>query len=157
MFDHPLIEKYGFEDIPLDRDVYLMDEKWMAEYKATLLGMIVGGGGDTADVGYVSYASVRVAEESAIELSWSPNVFDRFHEVKISLPKDQFVDCIGCSEWDEKPRIFVKGDWLTNLHLRAYSVFAMVDAIGVKSALKNGTLTRALGYGGTRAGSAVVV
>jgi hypothetical protein len=32
LFDHPHIEKYQFEDIPISRDLYLMDEKRMAEY-----------------------------------------------------------------------------------------------------------------------------
>jgi hypothetical protein len=36
----------------------------------------------------------------------------------------------------------VKSGWLEQLYLRVYSVFCMVDAIGVKSALQNGTLSR---------------
>ncbi len=35
MFDHDLIEKHSFENIPLDRDLYLMDEKWMLEYEGS--------------------------------------------------------------------------------------------------------------------------
>ncbi len=38
-------------------------------------------------------------------------------------------------EYDEKPHIFVKSGWLSNLHLRPYSAFALVDAIGVRNAL----------------------
>ncbi len=117
-----------------------MDEKWMAEYDNSLVEMI--NGGNYAAVGYISYAAARAIGASSIELSWYPNIYDRFHEMKVSLPRDQFVTCVECSDYDEKPRIFVKSAWLTNLHLRAHSVFAIVDAIGVKNALASGKLTR---------------
>jgi len=29
MFEHQWIETYRFEDIPLDRDIYLMEERWL--------------------------------------------------------------------------------------------------------------------------------
>jgi hypothetical protein len=140
VFDHDLIKKHEFENIPLDRELYLMDEKWMPDYERSLLTLFSGGERD--HVGYISYAAARAIGAEAIELSWYPNVFDRLHEVRVILPRSQFVVCTECWQWDEKPRIFVRSDWLTNLHLRAYSVFALIDAIGVKEALANSTPTR---------------
>lgn len=140
MFDHDLIERHAFENIPLDRDLYLMDEKWMSAYDASLLTLFSGGERD--QVGYISCAAARAIGAEAIELSWYPNVSDRFHEVRVILPRSQFIVCTECWQWDEKPRIFVRSDWLTNLHLRAYSAFMLVDAIGVKAALAEGTITR---------------
>ncbi len=49
---------------------------------------------------------------------------------------------LGCADYDEKPHVFVKSGWLDHLHLRSYSVFALIDAIDVKDALKKGLLTR---------------
>jgi len=140
LFSHPFFHKYTFENIPLDEDVFLMDEKWMAEYEAAMVGMFIGGVYPV--VGYISYAAVRNIGSSSLELSWYPNIYDRFHEVRVSLPRSAFIKCVGCYEYDEKPHIFVRSSWLTNLYLRAYSVFALVDAIGVKVALANGLLTR---------------
>jgi hypothetical protein len=51
------------------------------------------------------------------------------------------VACIDVHDYDEKPHIFVKGEWLTALHLRPYSAFALIDAIGVRNALTTGLLT----------------
>lgn len=141
MFEHADIEVYDFEHIPLNRDIYLVDEKWMGEYNVALVEML--NGGNYEPVGFVSYAVGRAILPFSIDLSWYPNISERFHEVRISLPRDQFVACAGCDNYDEKPRIFVKGAWVNNLHRRAYSVFAMVDAIGVKEALPAGGLTRA--------------
>jgi len=140
LFDHVDFDRYSFEKIPLDRDLYLMDEKWMAEYEQALLKLFNGGPYET--VGYIAYAAARSISSSGVELSWYANVSDRFHELRITLPRDQFVACVGSWQCDEKPRIFVKGAWLDNLYLRLHSVFVLIDAIGVKEALRNNSLTR---------------
>lgn len=141
MFDHELIEKHPFEAIPLNRDLYLMDEKWMPDYEKALLTLF--GGGEYNAVGYIAYAAARAKTADLIDLSWFPIINDRFHEIKVTLPRRQFVTCTECWQYDEKPTIFVRSDWLTNLYTRTYSVFALIDAIGVKQALVNGTLSSA--------------
>jgi hypothetical protein len=62
--------------------------------------------------------------------------------MSIILPRKQIVVCVGSWNYDEKPSIFVKSEWLKNLHLRSNSVFGLIDAAGVKSAINNGDLTR---------------
>ena len=140
LFEHEYFDVYPFEDIPLDRDCYLMDECYLREYEVWILDHFDGKQADP--IGYISFVAARRVHEKSLDLSWYPNVFSRFHEVAISLPRDQFVACVGSGRWDEKPHIFVKSGWLDQLHLRSYTVFSMVDAIGVKAALQNGTLSR---------------
>jgi hypothetical protein len=118
-----------------------MDEKWMAEYEASLVE-VFNGNANYQPVGYISYACARRVLPGGIEFSWYPNIFDRFHELSAWLPRDAFVACIGSAQWDEKPHIFVNGDWLNQLHLRSYTVFALIDAIGVKDAITKNALTR---------------
>ena len=140
MFEHELFAKYRFEDVPLNRDVYLMDEEWLAPYEASMVAMF--NGADYDNVGYISYAAVRRVDEFALELSWYPNVFDRFHEVTVRLPRDQFIACVDCWQYDEKPHVFVKSGWLNNLHLRPFSAFALIDAIDVKKAIARHDLSK---------------
>lgn len=140
MFKHELFDIYSFDEIPLDRDIYLVDEKYIAEYENSMLQFFEGA--EYEFVGYVSYIAARAIKENSIELSWYANVHDRFHEIAISLPREQFVTCVGSWQSDEKPRIFVKSEWLASIHLRTYSVFALIDAVDVKKALSNGTITR---------------
>ena len=142
MFDHSGFRKYSFHEIPLERDLFLMSEKWMVDYEKAWREVFAGSDRNPYEVGYISYAAAHVVHGSSVELSWYPNLIDRFHEVRVSLPKSEFITCIRCSDYDEKPRIFVKDAWVEQLHLRAYSVFALVDAIGVKAALMNGKLNR---------------
>lgn len=133
MFDHPLFEVRPFDSVPLNYDVYLMDEQWLAQYEASLVSMF--NGNNYTAVGYVSFAAIRSIGEFALELSWYPNVHNRFHEVTVTLPRDQFIVCVGSPQCDEKFHIFIRTSWLTNLHLRPYSAFALVDAIDVKKAI----------------------
>lgn len=140
MFEHEIFDAYEFDKIPLDTDIYLRDETEIDEYEASLLK--VHSGGEWAPVGLVTYAAARRINKSSLELSWYPNIFDRFHELSIVLPRNQFVTCVGCWNQDEKPSIFVKTEWLKNLYLRSYSVFGLIDAIGIKSAINTGALTR---------------
>lgn len=142
MFEHPNFERFSFEKIPLNRDIYIMGEQWMAEYENAWKEVFAGSDHSPYEVGYVSFAAARSINENAVELSWYPNVIDQFHEVTVSLPKKAFVDCAQCWSHDDKPRVFVKDDWVNQLYLRTYSVFAWVDAIGVKSALLRGEITR---------------
>lgn len=133
------IETHKFEDIPLNRDIYLMGEKWLKPYKNSLLNRINGREYET--VGFVSFASARFVGDNHVELSWYPNTYDRSHQVTISLPRCAFITCLECWQIDEKPRIFVVDDWLDEVCVRSYSVFALVDMIGTKKAMKNGTLS----------------
>lgn len=140
MFDHEDIQILGMEEIPLDRDIYLMGKEWMGAYSDAMLKGIAGGEWD--NVGYISYACARQVDANSIDLSWYPNIFDRFHEVRVTLPRRHFVTCTEMWQYDEKPRIFVSDEWLENLHTSVFSAFALVDAIGVKHALANGTITQ---------------
>ena len=118
----------------------MVDDIYLEEYERAMLMFFDGA--DYEVVGYVSYVSARKINTLTLELSWYPNTYDRFHEVSVSLSRDQFTTCVGCWQYDEKPRIFVKSGWLEQIHLRLNSIFAMVDAIGVKKALEEGQLTR---------------
>jgi hypothetical protein len=139
MFEHPIFQIYQAEEIPLNTDLYLRDEVFIDEFESSLLK--VENGGEWVSVGYVSYVAARRVNAFSVELSWFPNISDRFHELTIILPRDEIVVCVGCNTQDEKPVLFVKSEWLKNLCLRTHLVFGMIDAIGIKHAIIEGRLT----------------
>lgn len=140
MLDHPDFEQFSFDDIPLDRDLILMGEQWMHTYEQEWLKYFQG---EKADLhpGYVSCVAARSVNHDWLELSWYPNTFDRFHEVSVFLPKLAFIACVGSWRHDEKPHIFVREEWLTELHERPLAAFSIIDAIGVKDLLRKGELS----------------
>lgn len=138
MFEHENFEVYKFKKVPLYQESYMMDVCYMEEYEQ---GMVESfSSGEYTNVGYISNIQARHITENSIELSWYPDVFYRFHEVTVSLPKEQFVTCVSCPAYGEKPHIFVKSSWYEHLHLRQYTVFCWIDAIGVRKALESGEL-----------------
>ena len=143
MFDREDIEKYEFEAVPLNRDIYLMQEKFLHECEKNMVQFLERKA-EFASVGVIAYATANAINGGSIEISWYPNVSDRFHEVRIFLPRAEFITCVGSWTIDEKPHIFVRDRWLDDVYSRTYSAFAMVDAIGVKSAIQKGSLTRNL-------------
>lgn len=112
----------------------------MHEFEKSCLDCLDGG--EYRSVGYITYIGVRKIKEQALEISWYPNVFERFHEVSVVLPKEKLVACVECWQCEIKPHLFVNSEWLDNLHTRHNSIFAMVDAINVKEAIKKGDLTK---------------
>ena len=137
-FDHPAFQTIAFDKIPLKRPVFLVDEKWLPEYEVARIEQF--NGGPYKPVGYVSHASVHRVEREALAASWYPNSIDRFHELEIRVPRDAFVCCVTTPGYREPFYVFVKGSWLSSLHMRPYSAFALVDAINVKKALAAGQL-----------------
>jgi hypothetical protein len=140
LFEHKRFDTFAFEDIPLDRDIFVVSDEYARDYEEMMLRLFEGG--EYSPVGFVSYAAVSATNENHADLCWFANVTDRFHGITVILPRDQFVTCVGSRWCDEKPRIFVRREWVEQLHLRSYSVFGLVDAIGVKDALAAGTVTR---------------
>lgn len=140
MFEHKDFDLYSFESVPTNRDCYLMGECYLEEYEKYMMRVIAGGSYEDP-IGYISYAAVRVIHDTNMEISWYPNIYDRFHEVTVALKKADFITCVGSWRWDEKPHIFVKDSWLNNLHLGRYSVFGFIDAIGMEAAIRKGTIT----------------
>jgi hypothetical protein len=140
VFDHPDFRVFDFESIPLNQDLYLVDEAEAPAYERSMVDLFEGRSDPPVEsVGYIGARSVSV---DSVALSWFPNIFSRFHEVSISLPRDQFVACVGCDRYDETPHVFVKSEWIRGLYARTFSVFCMVDAIGVSNALNRGALSR---------------
>ena len=129
-FNPAITTVYDFDKTPLHEEVSLMDEQWLKDFAPALERNTP----QLYELGYHTKAIVNSIGPDALEISVYLT-HRRFHEIKALLPRDRFVICVERPEYDIKPHIFVKGSWLTDLHLRNHSVFAIFDAIGVKAAL----------------------
>lgn len=138
MFDDPNCELFDYKDIPKFEDCCLMDEEYLEEYEKMLIDSFYSG--DWKPVGYISWISVINVEDNYFEISWFPT-YARYHEISIKIPKEQFILCVSSRNYDVKPRIFLKNGCIDDLHIRCYSVFCLIDAVGVKEALNNNIIT----------------
>ena len=147
-FTHPCFRILDLDHLPLNRDLYLMDEIWLAEWEAEYIKLAEAEGdeedesGDPYSVGYISRASATAVRPATVELCWYPNTHDRFHEVKTVIPRNAIVTVVEAWNYDKRPTIFVRSDWLRTLHLRSYSLFAMIDAANMTKEITSGRLSR---------------
>lgn len=141
-FDHFCFENYAIGDLPLNRDIYMMDEAYADEWEAENIKRSQGD--EIADpyvVGYITPVHVAAITAAGADISWYPNTYDRFHEVKTFLPNDAFVAAVLSYEYDKRVQLFVKTEWLRKLHLRSNSIFAMIDAVDMTLAIKAGSIS----------------
>lgn len=145
MFDHPRFECYDFDQVPLNRDIFIVGDEWRKPYEEMMLRFF-----DKADekeyetVGFISWCTALSISPDSIELAWHVNSSTRLHSISVKLPRSEFVTCVGCWSASERPRIFVTDRWLDHIHLRNYSIFGLIDAIGIKSMIEQGLLTQEL-------------
>ncbi len=147
-FTHPCFRIFNIDDLPLNCDLYLMDEVWLLKWEAEYIKLAEAEGkndyegGDPYSVGYISRASATAVNSEVVELCWYPNTHDRFHEVKVVIPRTSIVNVVEVWDYGRRPTVFVRSDWLRTLHLRSYSIFAMIDAANMTSKITSGHLSR---------------
>lgn len=146
MFEHPKFRVYEFEDIPLNEECWLMGQEYAKEYEKCLLKYfeeeLCSSAPAYEPVGRGSSVVVLSVHEDFLELSWCPLMPTKFHEVSVTLPREEFVACVEYWNYDKYARLFVKDDWLYQLHLKHYSSFAMIDVANAKDAIREGKLSR---------------
>lgn len=142
MFDHPDIEVQDIKDVPLSRDCYLVDVSYMSNFEQELTKTLARKNGDIYKDILVNYAALEYVndEDDIADFLWYPNAFERFHPVSIHIPKNAIKVCITCDKYDIKPYIFVDSNVIHRLHSYKHSSFVLIDAIGVKKAIRHNDL-----------------
>lgn len=51
-FAHPDFDRFDFSEIPVNRDVCLMDECWIDDYEKALISLFEGG--NYEEIGYIA-------------------------------------------------------------------------------------------------------
>ncbi len=142
MFSHPNFDLYNFEGIPLDVDLILVDQIYMQEIEDDFLSTFIGN--PMTYPGYYTHISARSINKESIDLVWYVNTHTRWHAINFTLPKDQFICCVGCWKFDADPIVFVKSAWLNYLFVRSYSQYCMIDAVDFKKQYESGKISHDL-------------
>jgi len=140
MFESKFVDHYTFDEVPLNRDLHMMSDRWIEKYDRYLDRVFSRQ--KTTHPGYIAGVSANGVRSDLLDLTWFPNYFTRFHRVEVTLPRSQFVRCVGSWQWDEDPHLFVKESWLEDLYIRPHCVFGFIDAIGIKQALASEKVDR---------------
>lgn len=142
LLDHFGFRRLSFDALPVGCDLFLMDEQWLPAWEAEWIKCFRELDAEPYGVGFISRASITGVEGNRAELQWFANTHTRFHAISTTLPRDAFVVCAQAFEYEKRPTVFVRSEWLDDLHARAHSTFAMIDASGFTTALTSGSITK---------------
>lgn len=141
-FSNQDFQKFTLDELPLKRDIYMMDEIWIDKWETEWLKVFHHiEKASPYEVGYITPIHITHVTTAGAEISWYPNTYDRFHKVKTFLPRDAFIASALAYKYQKRPQLFVKSDWLRKLHLGSNSIFAMIDVVNMTDAIQSGSIS----------------
>lgn len=82
----------------------------------------------------------------AIELEWLVDGgVQTTIPVRVTFPRSEFVDCIECKEYDDKPHLFARSSWLAKVFgsIEPWEILADQDLV---KSIKQGLAEAAAGH-----------
>ena len=136
-----------FEEIPHGQALYLMDEKWREAYESWLNNVIENGGGEPQPGSVLFMTAAKSRDRGdAIELEWLVDGgVQTTIPVRVTFPRSEFVDCIECKEYDDKPHLFARSSWLAKVFgsIEPWEILADQDLV---KSIKQGLAEAAAGH-----------
>lgn len=133
---------YEYQEIPENRTFFLISSKEFDNKSEKWIDYIEGHT-YTHPNNYFDYVhgSCKFTKQGVIDIFTEVSLKSRFHGVCKKLLQKDFVFCFQFHSAGEKPFIMVSQEWFDNIHMDNYSVYAMVDIIGIKNyLLKHGLI-----------------
>ncbi len=129
-----------YESIPLNRDCFLISDRYIPEFEEEWLKTFAKVPEAKPYEKYmVSWIAIEGRTNQYLELSICIDMHSRFHGMKKRLPRSAIETCVHVFNYEKRCYLFVKDQWIQDFISSSYSVFGLVDAIGIKDLLaKNG-------------------
>jgi len=116
LFTHSIFDHYSYLQVPLGKEIYLVDVANEFSYHDMMVNHF--GGRDYDCNLLATPAVVHSINANGIELSWCSNVYTRQRAIHDTLPIDQFCRCVASSEIGEDPVVFTSSEWLRSIYLK---------------------------------------
>lgn len=81
----------------------------------------------------------RVEDELHVEVF--ADIFTRYHSIRTIISESDILACIGCQNYDFDPTILLNDNLFRSFITKKYSIFALIDADGMKTALMDNVVT----------------
>jgi hypothetical protein len=137
---------YSYEEIPLDRDLFLVGDSQLEDLRREWKRYNGHTRADTPHPNIVlkpRFCAVHRRSEDSCELSFEINIRDRWHDGVRVLSRSAVVLCINWPNYGKRPYLVVEQKWLDELSESRFSIYALVDVIGVKRLVaKTGRIDR---------------
>ncbi len=135
--DFPL-EYYSYNNIPLNRDMFIISDNEYATLIKHWRFFLDDEDPYTMHPNWIvknARAAVAKITNDFIVIEVFLNTTYRFHSAVLTLPKEDFCYCLENYNYQKQPIIIVSDKWMKKALSSFYSVFCMVDAIGIKKVI----------------------
>ena len=130
------VEVYSFDKIPIGRDLFLIGSAQVEDLRREWERYLAEPDGTTPrhpneSLTFTWCAAQSISGESC-DLNVCIDMTVRYHGAVRKLPRSKFVTCVHFWNYQKRPYLVVSQDWFDEIQQELYSLYALVDAIGVR-------------------------
>lgn len=134
-------EVYPFDRIPSRRDLFLIGSSQLEALRSEWARYLAEPDGTTPrhpnEALNFTWCSVQASADDSCDLNICIDMTRRYHGAVRKLPRSKFVTCVHFWNYQKRPYLVVSQDWFDEIQQALYSLYALVDAIGVRRALES--------------------
>ena len=134
------VEVYGFDDIPGRRDLVLIGSDEIELLRQQWVRYLAEPDGTTPphpnEFLRFLWCAVEAHGADSCDLNICISMNTRFHQAVLKLPRSRFVTCVHFWNYAKRPYLVIDQDWFNQIPLTHFSLYALVDAIGMRRLLE---------------------
>ncbi len=132
---------YSFDRIPNRRDLFLVGSSQLETLRREWARYLAEPDGTTPthpnEALNFTWCSVESNADDSCDLNVCIDMMQRYHGTVRKLPRSKFVTCVHFWNYQKRPYLVVDQDWFDEIQQALYSLYALVDAIGIRKALES--------------------
>lgn len=128
-----------YEDIPIGRDLLLVGsgqlEELRRDWSEFLSALGRGQPCEHDDKIEARFCAIETRRDDSCDLNVCITMATRYHGVVKKLPRSKFVLCVFFSNNEKRPYLVVDQAWFDEVATEKFSLYALIDAIGMRALL----------------------
>jgi hypothetical protein len=130
---------YSFEEIPLGRDVFIIGADDLENLRREWSRYLAEPDGTTPahPNGFLNWrwGALEARGTLSCDVNVCITMSTRFHGAIQKLPSAKIVACVRFVDYEKRPYLVVSQDWFEDIERTMFSLYALVDVIGMKALL----------------------
>ena len=134
------IEFYGTNDIPLNKDSFLLSDQWLDKIEQQWTEFLSPESDCEKWIhpnGLMDYIPCHISavNDSHLNITLLLDRSTRFHTISKTLPNQFFKTAFKVFTSEKRPYIIVDQSWFNNLKSSIYSAYVVIDFVGIRNLL----------------------
>jgi hypothetical protein len=130
---------YSFDEIPVGQDLFLIGEDQLEHMQQVWRQYLSPAEARTLDhpnqVLRIRWCAIEARRPESCDVNVCIDMHSRFHGTVHVLPRSQFIMGVHFYDCERRPYLVVTKEWVEHIEATKFSLYALVDAIGMKALL----------------------